>query len=497
MARGWENPRVSAPRAIVPLTGLDGVFLDLETPATPMHVGSVHLFSKPEGRERDFYLAVRRLLAVRARATPILGRRLAEVPLNLAHPVWLEGEEIDLDFHVRRVQVPAPGTQAALEDCVAELHSQLMDRSRPLWTIYVLEGLADGRRAYYFKIHHAVLDGAAGVALAATLFDPARSARRPSQQTSHGASGGRLGWLGAAGAAFSHDAAQYVRLVRYLPAAVQALAGIVSSAPLALASELRGNLAFGPRTPLNVTITAERRFAVGSLPLDEVKAIGARFGATVNDVVLAVCGGTLRRYLARHGGVPQAPLIATMPISLRESGDTHFGTAATLSLVNLATHIADPVRRLQAVRAAAGATKALARGARSLIPTDFPSIGVPWIVSSLAALYGRSHIADMIPPIANVVISNVPGPQVPLFTAGARMEAYWPVSVVEHGLGLNITVLSYTGTLGFGFTAARAAVADARELATDLAAAHAELKRRASRRQGRPARTTHRRRRAA
>lgn len=489
---------MSARRAIVPLTGLDGVFLDLETQATPMHVGSVHLFAKPQGRQRDFYLAVRRLLAVRAPVAPVLGRRLAEVPLHLAHPVWVEGEELDLDFHVRRVQVPAPGTQAALEDCVAELHSQLMDRSRPLWMIYVLEGLEDGQRAYYFKIHHAVLDGAAGVALAATLFDASPSPRRPSTRASPGTSGDRPGWLGAAGAAFSHDAAQYVRLVRYLPTAVQALAGILRSAPVTLGSALRGNLAFGPRTPLNVSISAERRFAVCSLPLDEFKAIGARFGATINDVVLAVCGGTLRRYLARHGGVPPAPLIATMPISLREPGDTHFGTAATLSLVNLATHIADPVRRLQAVRAAAGATKSLARGARSLIPTDFPSIGVPWIVSSMAALYGRSHIADVIPPIANVVISNVPGPQVPLYTAGARMEAYYPVSIVEHGLGLNITVLSYMGTLGFGFTAARAAVADARELAADLAVAHAELKRCASRRrQRRSAGTTHRRPRAA
>jgi len=486
---------VSAQRAIVPLTGLDGVFLDLETPATPMHVASLHLFAKPEGRQPDFYGAVRRLLASGVRRAPVLGRRLAEVPLHLAHPVWVEGEEVDLDYHVRRVQVPAPGTQAALEDCVAELHSQLMDRSRPLWTIYVLEGLEDGRRAYYFKIHHAVLDGAAGVALAATLFDASPALRR-SRRASPGTRGDRPGWLAAAGAAFSHDAAQYVRLVRYLPTAASALAGIVSSPAANPGSQLLRNLAFGPRTPLNVTVTAERRFAVSSLPLDELKAIGARFGATINDVVLALCGGTLRRYLARHGGVPRAPLIATMPISLRDPGDTHFGTAATLSLVNLATHIADPVRRLRAVRAAAGATKSLARSARSLIPTDFPSIGVPWIVSSMAALYGRSHLADMIPPIANVVISNVPGPQVPLYTAGARMEAYWPVSIVEHGLGLNITVLSYTGTLGFGFTAARAAVADARELASDLLVAHADLKRGASRRQSRTAGTTHRRARA-
>ena len=208
----------------------------------------------------------------------------------------------------------------------------------------------------------------------------------------------------------------------------------------------------------------------------EIKAIGAHHDATINDVVLGLCSGALRRYLARHGGVPRKPLVAAMPISLREPGDKHYGTEATLSLVSLATNIADPVRRLRAVRAAAAATKRLARRTRALLPTDFPSVGMPWIAASLAALYGRSHAADLVPPIANVVISNVPGPRVPLYTAGALMEEYWPLSIVEHGVGLNITVLSYVGTLGFGFTAARAAVADARELAADLAAAHAELK---------------------
>ena len=192
--------------------------------------------------------------------------------------------------------------------------------------------------------------------------------------------------------------------------------------------------------------------------------------------MLALCSGALRRYLARHGGVPKKPLIAAMPISLREAGNTEYTTQATMSLVNLNTHIADPVKRLRAIRDAAGAVKALAKRAKGVIPTDFPSIGVPWVLHGLAALYGRSGIAGAMPPIANVVISNVPGPQVPLYAAGARMATYWPMSIVEHGLGLNITVMSYAGAMDFGFTTARNAVPDARELSAALLEALDELR---------------------
>jgi hypothetical protein len=164
-----------------------------------------------------------------------------------------------------------------------------------------------------------------------------------------------------------------------------------------------------------------------------------------------------------------------MPISLREAGNTEFTTQATMSLVNLNTHIADPVKRLLAIRDAAGAVKAMARRARGVIPTDFPSIGTPWLLHGLASLYGRSGLAGAMPPLANVVISNVPGPQVPLYAAGARMSTYWPLSIVEHGLGLNITVMSYAGAMGFGFTTALCAVPDARELTQALLAALGEL----------------------
>jgi len=467
---------MSTATALVPLSGLDGAFLTLETPETPMHVGSLHVFARPRGYKGNFYRTIKRRLAGRMDVAPIFRRRLAPMPLQFANPVWVADDSVDLDFHVRRVPVSAPGSLTALEACVAELHSQLMDRSRPLWMVYVFDGLAANRLAFYIKIHHAVLDGAASVALADAFFDTSPQPRRRSHRDRHAARGGHApAVIALAAAAFRHDAAQYVKMLRHLPDAVRALASVARDSRAGTGGQLWRNFSFGPRTPLNVTITAERGFAGLSIPLGEVKAVAAKHAVTVNDVVLALCSGALRRYLARHGGVPRKPLIAAMPISLREPGNTEFTIEATMVPVSLATHIADPLRRLRAVHASAEATKSVARRAKSVIPTDFPSIGMPWILGALTSLVGRSHVASAIPPIANVVISNVTGVPVPLYSAGARMNAYWPVSIVEHGMGLNITVMSYAGKLGFGFTVASCAVADPRELPEDLAAAHAEL----------------------
>lgn len=498
---------------MTPLSGLDGAFLHLETEATPMHVASLHRFDPPAGKKRfDFLAEMRRQLRGRLSLAPVLTRRLAPMPLQFANPVWVEDPAVDVDQHVTGLRLPAPGGQRELEDAVAGLHAQLLDRSRPLWQVTVIDGLASGQLAYYVKIHHALLDGQAGVMLAQVLFDvtakPAPRPRRRAVKAGAGEGDGTAttalapgeaaspGPLALAGAALKHDAAQYIKLLRHLPEVVTTLAGLLgvggagggrraiaataAAEATASSAEARSRpgraFAFGPRTPLNVPITAERTFAGVSLPLEALKALAAQHEAKLNDIVLALCSGALRRYLARHGGVPRKPLVATMPISLRAAGNTEFATQATLSLVSLHSHLADPLRRLRAIRDSAGSVKALARTARNVIPTDFPSIGSPWLLQSLAALYGKSRLAGAMPPIANVVISNVPGPPMPLYAAGARMTDYWPLSITEHGVGLNITVMSYAGTLGFGFTAARCAVPDARELTAALQEAFDELR---------------------
>ncbi|MCW2312543.1 wax ester/triacylglycerol synthase family O-acyltransferase [Rhodoferax antarcticus] len=469
------------------LSGLDGAFLNLETLATPMHVGSLHTFEVPAGYQGDFLTDAKTMLA--QRMVPLLRRHLTNMPLQLANPMWVQGE-VDLDWHIERIMIAAPGERAQLEAVVAGLHADLLERARPLWKMYVLDGLSSGEKAYYFKIHHAMLDGHAAAALAAALFDTApvvfkTSARkktvpaRPYPKPP--------GALRLVAAALRRDARQYVKLVRVLPGVARTLAGLARSSGGApdhgtvkpgsgKAAKAVTGMAFAPRTPLNVAITRERGFAAEAVPLAEVKAIAGACDATVNDVVLTVCGGALRRYLARLGPLPQKSLIATMAISLRDKGNTDFHTQAMLSLVSLATRIKDPLKRLQAVHGHTTATKAVARHAKSALPTDFPCIGAPWLISTLANLYGRAGVSEVLPLLANLVISNVPGPPVPLYVGQARMTGYWPVSIVEHGVGLNITLMSYAGQLCVGFTVARCAVPDVRQLADDFVLAYVELK---------------------
>jgi WS/DGAT/MGAT family acyltransferase len=457
-----------------PLSGLDATFLYLETPETPMHVGSLHLYRLPEGFAGDYFAAACRHVASRLHLAAIFRRRLATLPLQVASPMWVETDDVDLEWHMQRLRLPRPGTQAQLEAAVARLHAVPLERDRPLWRFYIIEGLSSGDVAWYSKIHHAALDGAAGVALAAALLDPTPKA--PPARAPHAARRERAPGLKALfGAAFSNTASQYVKLVRSLPDVGRLLAGIASPAGASMRGAARSLVAFAPRTPLNVPITAERSFATASIPLDEVKRVAARHEAKVNDVVLAMASGALRRYLAHHGGIPTRPMIAAVPVSLRASGDTEYTTQATMTLASLATNLSDPVARLAAIRASAGAAKALTAGARSVIPTDFPSLFTPWLLSAAARLYGGVQRVEPFPPLANVVISNVPGPQSPLYLAGARMLTYWPASIVEHGLGLNITVQSYCGSLDFGVMAASKAVPDARLVARALLEAHAEL----------------------
>lgn len=461
-----------------PLSGVDAGFLHLETPETPMNVASLHLFELPPGYRRDFHAEVKRQLARRLRQAPVLHRKLAPMPLQFANPVWVEDDAVDIDYHVQRVTLPPPGTLAQFEDCAARLHAELLDRSRPLWRLHVIDGLESGQVGYYFKAHHAALDGQAGILLGRTLFDLSPRPLAPRHAKGAGITHAEHpGMIELGAAALRHDVGQYIKLVRHLPDVVRTLAGMFGSPEGRGTTEgrLRQSLAFAPHTALNVPITNERGFAGMSLPLDALKRLAEAHDAKLNDIVLALCSGALRGYLAHHGGIPKKPLTAAMPISLREAGNNEYTTQAAMPLVNLQTHIADPVRRLRAIRDSASAVKAMVRQARSVVPMDFPSIGVPWVLHALAKLYGRSRVAGVMPVLANVVISNIPGPQVPLYAAGARMNTYWPVSIVEHGLGLNITVLSYAGAMGFGFTTARAAVPDAHQLTDALAASFEQL----------------------
>ncbi len=496
------------------LSGLDATFLYLETADMPMHVGALHVFELPAGSRGRFVNDLRRHVAARLPLMPALRRRLWWMPLNLANPAWVDAEP-DLKAHIVEVKLPASarkgGGRAELEAAVARLHPVLLDRSRPLWKFHVLEGLspsAEGRRrvGLYTQLHHAAVDGQAAVALANVLLDTQATGREIELRASKRTKVFRHDMSQMLRGALAGEAMQVARIVKDLPTTLGSLgtaagqvlantgwlgglllrgAGQGDGAGDADAGTGRGgrrrpakvsNLSLAPRTPLNVSVTPERAFASVSLPLPELKLLAKAHGATLNDIVLMLCSTALRRHLARHQALPRKSMVAAVPVTLRAAGNTDSDNQATMSLVSLGTQVADPARRLQHILGATSAMKSTMGSLKSVLPTDFPSIGVPWLMEAAVSLYGKARVADRLPPVANVIISNVPGPAVPLYLAGARMLANWPTSIVVHGCALNITVQSYDKQLEFGLMADGQAMPDVRQLAESIEVALDDLR---------------------
>ncbi len=477
------------------LTGLDATFLYLETAQMPMHVGALQVFELPAGYRGRFATRLRQLVKARLALLPALRRRLWHMPLNLANPAWVDADP-DLREHIVEHRLPAAarrGTgQAELEAAVASLHGQRLDRGRPLWKFHVLEGLgnsADGLRrvGLYTQLHHAAVDGQAAVALASVLMDTAAEGRELTLRPSTRPRVFRHEMTQMLRGALANEALQVARIVRSLPGTLGSLKDAAQQV-LTHAGVLRAdhqgqpgaqrvsNFALAPRTPMNTSITAERVFAGLSLPLPELKLLAKAHHASLNDLVLFLCATALRRYLTHHGALPRKPLVAAVPVTLRQAGDERADNQATLSLVSLGTQLANPTRRLAWICGASSAMKSTMGSLRQVMPVDCPSIGLPWLMEAAVALYGRARVADRLPAVANVIISNVPGPPVPLFLAGARMLTNRPSSIVVHGCALNITVQSYDRLLEFGLVADAHALPDLRLLADGLDLAMDELR---------------------
>ncbi len=489
---------------ITTLGGLDGLFLHLESGTMPMHVGSMHVYRLPPRFKGDFTTHLRHHLARRLHLSPVFTRRLVPTPLRLSNPAWIEADDVDLEHHVRRVRLPPPGDFAALQACVARLHAAPMDRRRPLWQFHVIDGLdAPGCIGFYGKVHHAALDGQAAVAMVQAFLDTTVTPRQvppatgmphdvPDTATLLRAAASHqwletrriLALIPALAKTGTRRAAEAMTGRRHAPGSIQEPAS--RSAPDGShAPDTRAVPLFAPRTPFNVTIGTARAFAGVRVALRHVRLITERLGGTVNDVVLMLCSGALRQHLAARNALPATSLIAAVPVSLRAAGDAAQNTQATMVRMPLATDIADPLERYAAIRAASASVKEGFGRYRTLIPPDFPTVGMPWLLPPLSALYGRARMADRLPPLANLVISNVPGPRVPLYMAGARMLSYYPASIVAHGLALNITVESYVDDLYFGLVACQRAVPQLQVMADAIASAQRELGR-LSRRTGSP-----------
>lgn len=454
------------------LSGLDAVFFYLETPSTHMHVAGVYVLEP--GEVDTSFEAIRTMVRERLPLAAPFRRRLVEVPFKLAHPLWVEDPAFDLDYHVRRAALPAPGGRAELEAFVAQAVGLPLDRTRPLWEMYVVEGLEDGRIAVLTKIHHAAIDGVSGAEIAASWLDLERDPppRSLTDEWRPEAVPSELEMVALTVASLAANPFRVVRTARRLLESAVHLTergSGPSPAPFPFTA---------PKTSLNQAITPHRRVAAAEVPLEDVKVVKNHFSCTVNDVLLAVCAGALRRYLEAGDELPEEALVALVPMSVRaEEENGTLGNRVTPLLASLATDVEDPAARLRAIAGSMRAAKEQDAGIGAALLSDWSLFTFPALIGRASRLVSSTRVFDRVRPAVNVAISNVPGPGFPLFFAGRRVEAFFPFGPVAEGIGLNITVLSYCGTLYFGLNACRETVPRLAELPAMIEDALGELHR--------------------
>jgi diacylglycerol O-acyltransferase / wax synthase len=461
------------------LTSLDMQFLALENQRQTGHVGALAMLDTSTAPGGSLACGdLKRLMAERLPQLPPMRWKLTEVPLGLDYPYWVDDDAFDLDYHVRELALPAPGSDAQLAAQVARLISRPLDRARPLWELYLIDGHDSGQVGMLTKIHHALIDGISGAEIMGLLLDLSPEGRElPPAPDGNGHSGPpstmemlARGLLGVP---------RYpLRVLRSLPAAVphieetpfgvlpgaatvgrttRRVARIVQRKPPV---PERGDLS-APKTGFNGRLSPHRRFAFGQLSLDEVKAIKNAHGVTVNDVIVSICAGAVRSWLVAHDDLPDKPLVAQVPVSVRtEDQSGTYGNRILLMAAPFFVDEPDPVERLRRTHESLVGMKERHRALPAGLLQDVNHFIPPAVFSRAAQLTFRLSTSRPGRPAWNLVVSNVPGPQFPLYCAGARVEANYPVSVITDGMGLNITVMSYRGHLDFGLVADRDQIPD-------------------------------------
>ncbi len=426
------------------MSPIDSLFLTAESREHPLHVGALQLFTPPAGAGRTFVRETHQALLQCGDVAPIFRKRPMGFHGAFTNVAWSSDDDVDLGYHVRRSALPAPGRVRELLELTSRLHANLLDRHRPLWETHVIEGLKDGRFAIYTKMHHALVDGVSGVTLMreAMNTDPSDSEFRApwsptpkrSPRDQHRRS--RLQYLGG------------------LPGSVAGLAPSTLRLARAALLEQQLTLPFGaPRTILNVPVGGARRCAAQSWPLDRFKTVKAAAGVSLNDVVLAMCAGALRAYLDDNDALPDTPLVAMVPVSLRNDGDSVGGNMVGAVLCNVATHLDDPAERLDAIHSSMRDNTTLL----SQLPRA-QAMALSMMLLSPAALNTLPGLAKATPPPFNVCISNVPGAREPMYFNGARLDGNYPMSIGLNGQALNITLTSTADSLDFGLVGCRRSV---------------------------------------
>ncbi len=474
------------------LTGLDASFLNIETDTAFGHVSSLSVYSPPaDDPDFDPHAVFRAQLESKLPALEPFRRRLVEVPFGLDRPYWINDPDFDIDMHINHVAIPDGGGQDYVEELIARLIAKRMDRSRPLWEVYVIEGLPGGDFGIFTKVHHSTIDGAAGAEMLATILAPSdpdlvddwKPEEEPSQSDLLAKTAVELARSPAKALRLQVKALSELGRVtetrgfdelanqirRGLPGPAGAVVRRFLGDPKPVDQDKPPLLPAlgGPRTPFNATITGDRIFAYRSAPLDHIKQIKVATGATVNDVVMAVCSGAIRRYLLEHDALPDRNLIAMVPVSIRTGEETEkWSNRVSAIFADLPTTMAEPAERLASVHQ----SMVDAKGQFDLMPadalTEMSDLAPPALATRAARLATRVRFADRTNPPANLVVSNVPGPRTPLELDGqAQLKHYYPISTIVDGQGLNVTVQSYVDVLDFGLVACRSLVPDVGNLA--------------------------------
>ena len=433
------------------LSGLDASFLYLETPSQLLHVCGLMVLDPESIPDGYSFRSFKDKMARQAGAIPEFRQKLRHVPLNLDHPVWVDDGSFDIDCHVHRLAAPTPGGDAELSEMIGHLAGIPLDRSRPLWDMWVIEGLADGRIAVFMKMHHATVDGTSGMGLLAHLctLEPQPLPPKPDPEEV-GTPPRDPGELGLLARALVRNGTRPLRIAKLVAPTVGALAGTVDRARrgTAMAAPLTA-----PRTSFNATISGHRNIAFTDLQLDDIKAIKNAADATVNDVVLTLCGGALRRYLEERDELPDSSLLATVPVSVRGTSKAAGVNQVSALFARLGTDIADPAERLRFVAAGNRTAKEHNKAIPAEALQEWAELAAPKTFGMAVRLYSGLRLAEKHPVVHNLVISNVPGPPVPIYFLGALVEAMYPLGPVFHGAGLNITVISSNGKVHVGLIA--------------------------------------------
>ena len=438
-------------RAMEQLSGLDASFLYLETGNMPMHIGGLAIYDQstaPDGTVT--FKEILRFFEKRLHKARVFRQRIARVPLGLDHPYWVDDPDFDLEFHVRHIALPKPGDWRQLCIQVARLHARPLDTNRPLWEAYVIEGLdnvagvPEGSFALVTKLHHAAIDGVSGAEISAAIHDvsPQDAVAAPENDWYPERFPTTVELLTRSAAATAKKPVEFASFVkRNAPVAWRLGRGLLNK-ELRLTTNL-------PRTRFNGNVSPHRVFDGRSFSLDEIRAIKSRVeGATVNDVVVSVCGGALRRYLESKGELPEESLVAMAPVSARpDEMRTAAGNMVSTMSLPIRSDISDPLERLRAVHAASEQAKKLTHTLGASLVGELAHFLPSTTTGFVANAFNRAGLAKRLPPMYNTIITNVPGPNIPLYSMGSRMVASFGLGPVIHGLGLFQPVIGYNGQI--------------------------------------------------